>query len=214
MVAVVFRDEACGLKQWCLALFNSAATIARPAGLLPTMKIKNLLPAIFLGFASLVAAEPTKPLLTISAKQRTLDKDHDYHGKHASSTEKVIGLRVEILNTSSTAVAASELTGNALVSRAGDFKAKVVKESLGVIQVPAMRPNEKLTFDLGKIELKEIEWKVRKFEETLSEWRVVCTQGGNEIGKADSSERYATLLEEIAPGKKKEEGRVKKNKRK
>ncbi len=191
---------------------NSAATIPQPAGLPSTMKIKSLLPVILLGFASLAIAEPSTPLLAISAKQRTLDKDHDFHGKHASSTEKTIGLRVEIVNTSSATVPESELTGTALVSRAGDFKEKVVKESLGVIKVPAMKPNEKLTFDLGKIELKEIEWKVRKFEETLSEWQVVCTQGGNEIGKTASSDRYSTLLEEVAPGKNKKAGRVKRGK--
>ena len=108
-------------------------------------------------------------------------------------------MRVEIVNTSSTALPASELTGDALIFRAGDIKEKTVKESLGMIKVPAMKPNEKLTFDLGKIELKEIEFRNRKFEETLEEWQVTCNQGTTEIGKALSSDRYTTLLKDLGP---------------
>jgi hypothetical protein len=56
-----------------------------------------------------------------------------------------------------------------------------------------MKPNERLTLDLGKLRLTELELRGREFKETLEEWKVVCTRNGAEIGQAVSSERYASL---------------------
>ena len=158
-----------------------------------------LLTASLLGFTHVRAAEPPKPLVTLTVKQKVLDSDHDLRGKRGSSARKIITLRVEIVNTGAAPLPDSELTGSALVSRAGEIKEKIVMESLGVVKVPAMKPNEKLTLDLGKIELSEVEWRNRKFEEKLEEWQVTCNHGTVEIGKAVSSERYATLAKEVAP---------------
>lgn len=163
------------------------------------MKTLALLLTTLVGLNHLHAVEPTKSLVTLSAKVHKLDSEHDLRGRQGSSRERTVTLRVEIVNTSSTALPASELTGDALIFRAGDIKEKTVKESLGMIKVPAMKPNEKLTFDLGKIELKEIEFRNRKFEETLEEWQVTCNQGTTEIGKALSSDRYTTLLKDLGP---------------
>ena len=151
------------------------------------------------------AVEPGKPLLGLTVKRQLLDSEHDLRGKQGSTREKTITLRVEITNATSSTVAESELSGDVLVTRAGDEKEKVIKESLGEIKVPAMKPNEKLTLDLGKIRLSEVEFRKRKFEETLEEWQVVCTQGKTEIAKSVSSERYDKLLKEVTPVKPKKE---------
>ena len=161
--------------------------------------IALLLTSIGIAVANLQAAEPTKPLVKISAKPHKLDSDSDLRGNHGKSRQKTITLRVEIVNTGSTELPSSELTGDALILRAREVKERLVKESLGVVKVPAMKPNEKLTLDLGRIELNEIEFRNRKFEESLEEWQVTCSQGSTETGKAVSSERYATLLKELEP---------------
>lgn len=145
------------------------------------------------------AAEPQKPLVTLSVKRQTLDSEHDLRGRQGDTRQKTIALRVELANTSSAPINESELSGDALVTRAGDTREMVNKESLGAIKVPAMKPGERLTLDLGKIQLSEIEWRNRKFEETLEEWKVTCTLGKVEIGKAVSSQHYETLLKDVVP---------------
>jgi len=145
------------------------------------------------------AVEPQKPLVTLSVKRQTLESEHDLRGRQGDTRQKTITLRVEITNTSPAPIAESELSGDALVTRAGDTREMVNKEWLAAIKVPAMKPGERLTLDLGKIQLSEIEWRNRKFEETLEEWKVTCTQGKIEIGKAVSSQRYETLLKDVVP---------------
>lgn len=166
------------------------------------MKTLTLLFATGLGFlANAYAAEAPKPLLQLSVKKQVLDSNHDTLGAQGRTKQKTLTLRVVLLNTSSTTVAESVLTGNALVSRVGEMKEQIVKESLGVLKVPAMKPNEKLTLDLGKIELSEVEWAKRKFEENLEEWQVTCSLGAVEIGKAESSNDYALIVQKaVAPG--------------
>lgn len=144
---------------------------------------------------TLAAAEP-KPLVQLSARKQVLDTERDRFGNAGSSSEKTYTLRVEIYNTSSKPVEESVLTGNALVSRVREFKEQIVKESLGEIKVPAMKPNEKITLDLGEIELKEVEWGKRKFEENLEEWKVTCSQGDVEIGSVLSSDEYVVVVKE------------------
>jgi hypothetical protein len=161
------------------------------------MKTLTLLLAAGLGFlANAHSAEAPKPLLQLSAKKQVLATDHDTRGYAGRSKDKTITLRVVLYNTSSETVEESVLTGIALVSRAGDSKEEIVKESLGEIKVPAMKPNEKITIDLGKIDLREVEWGNRKFEENLEEWQVTCSHGEVEIGKAESSDRYALVAKD------------------
>lgn len=166
------------------------------------MKTLALIFATGLGFlTSTHAADEPKPLVQLSAKKQVLDTDHDSFGKAGSSKQKTYTLRVVIYNTSSKLVEESVLSGNALVSRAREFKEQIVKESLGEIKVPAMKPNEKLTLDLGKIELKEVEWDKHKFEENLEEWQVTCSHGEVEIGKAQSSDNYILLAKDTEEDK-------------
>lgn len=170
--------------------------------LLPLLAITSLLTAP--GFA----AESPKPLVSVSAKRQVLDSDHDLDGRRGSSGKKVITLRVEITNTTSSPVEASVLSGDALVQRAVGENEKLVKESLGKVDVPALKPNEKKTVELGKITLSEVEWAKRKFEESLEEWKVTCTQGQTVIGGTESSDKYADLEvtakpaggKDVAPG--------------
>jgi hypothetical protein len=161
--------------------------------------IALFLTSFVVGITGLHSAEPTKPLVKITAKPHKVDSDSDLRGKHGKSRQKTMTLRVEIVNTGSAELPASELTGDALILRAREVRERLVKESLGAVKVPAMKPNEKITLDLGKIELDEIESRNRKFEETLEEWQVSCSQGGKEMGKAVSSERYAALLKDLEP---------------
>jgi len=155
--------------------------------LLPLLAIASLFTA------SSLAADAPKPLVSVTAKRQVLDSDHDLNGRRGSSGKKVITLRVEITNTTSSPVEASVLSGDALVMRAAGEKEKLVKESLGKVEVPALKPNEKKTFELGKITLSEVEWAKKKFEESLEEWQVTCTQGQVKIGGAESSDKYADL---------------------
>lgn len=152
------------------------------------------------------ALEPAKPQLTMTVKRQLLDTDHEMRGKQGNTQHKLITLRVELVNSSSTATGESILSGNALISRAIGEREKVVMESLGTMKVPAMKPNEKLTFDLGRITLSEVEWRNRKFEESLEEWKIVCRQGETEIGKSISSERYETLAKDLEPADPKQGG--------
>lgn len=159
------------------------------------------------GFACLSpasAAEPQKPQLTLTAKRQLLDSEHDLRGRQGSSGQKTVTLRVEIVNVTSSTIEGGELSGDALITRAKNEKEQIVKESLGQLKLPAMKPNEKITLDLGKIQLSEVEWRNRKFEETLEEWRITCTSGKSEIGKTMSN-GYEKLEEKVtsaAPHKK------------
>lgn len=143
------------------------------------------------------AVEPAKPLVALSVKRQLLDSDHDLRGRTGSSQKKVFTLRVELVNNSSSTIGESSLSGDVLVTRAVGEREKIVKESLGKAKVPAMKPNEKLTIDLGKVTLSEFEWRNRKFEEKLEEWKIVCERDGTEIGKSVSDDRYETLSKEI-----------------
>ncbi len=151
------------------------------------------------------AAEPQKPSATLTVKRQMLDSDHALRGRRGDTSQKTIALRVVITNTSRAPIGESGLSGDALVKRVMNEQEKVVREPLAPIKVPAMKPGERLTLDLGKIQLSEIEWRNRKFQETLEEWQVISTLGNVEIGKAVSSDRFETLLEEVVPAPKKPE---------
>lgn len=182
------------------------------------MKILTLLFAAGLGFITNAhSAEALKPQLQLSAKKQILDADYDKFGKARkarSSNQKTYTLRVELYNATSTTVAESVLTGTALVSRVFQSNSQIVKESLGEIKVPDMKPNEKITLDLGKIELREVEWRNRKFEENLEEWKVTCSQGNEEIGTTLSSEKYVVVVKEAVDADKKKSGPAKRGPKK
>lgn len=173
--------------------------------ILPTIIVAGLaciLPAI--------AAEPAKTLVSLSAKKHVLDSDSDLRGQRGSSKQKTLTLRVDVVNTSGKAVENAEISGNALVKRAGDISEKLVKEPLGTAKIPPLKPNGKVTIDLGKIELRELEWRVRKYEETLEGWKLTCTEAGVEIGTAVSDKNYDTLEKSAVqppkhPGRKKKQ---------
>lgn len=166
--------------------------------------MKTMLTGFIAGLlmVSASAADPQKETVTLTAKLHVLDSDRDLLGRRGNTREKTVALRVEIVNTTAALVGECELSGNVLVKRARNEQEKIVKESLEALKVPALKPNGKVTLDLGRIRLSEVEWRNRKFEETLEEWKVICSQGGNEIGKAVSSGRYETLSKDVEPEKK------------
>ena len=137
------------------------------------------------------AADSAK--VTLTAKTKVLDSDHDLRGKFGNTGQKTITLKVTVTNVSGTPLAASELTGEALVKREHDGNEKIVKEALGKTPVPALKPNEKVELDLGKITLTELERGKQKFEETLEAWKLTCTAGHVQLGTATSDMRYEEL---------------------
>lgn len=158
------------------------------------MKTISLLACSVLAWSPAAFAEaPAKPMVTLSVKTHVLESNSDLRGKGGSSKRKILTLRVEITNPAATAVEGATLSGTALVRRSGDLKERLVKELLGTVKIEPLKPNQRITVDLGKIELHELEWRARKFEETLEEWQVVCERAGTEIGKAESSEKYQNL---------------------
>ncbi len=168
------------------------------------VSMKTLLTGFIAGLlmVSASAAEPPKEMVTLTAKLHVLDSDRDLRGRQGNTREKTVALRVEIVNATAALVGESELSGHVLVKRAKNDQEKIVQESLDPLKVPALKPNGKVTLDLGRIRLSEVEWRNRKFEETLEEWKVICSQGGNEIGKAVSNRRYENLSKDVEPEKK------------
>jgi hypothetical protein len=158
--------------------------------------MKPALLALALLLPGLAAADPAKPLVRLEVKKQVLDSAHDMHGRQGSTARKVLTLRVEVANTSSAPLEATTLTGDAIVERAKGGNETLVKESLGKVEVPALKPNERKTVDLGKITLNEVEWRNRKFEESLEEWKVTCLKGQTIVGSAVSSDRFIELEQE------------------
>ncbi|MEO5712399.1 MAG: hypothetical protein ABIT37_02840 [Luteolibacter sp.] len=145
------------------------------------------------------AAEEPKPLVTLSVKRQLLDSNHEMRGRQGDTKDKTFALRVEITNTSSTTVTDAELTGTVLVSRSTDVSDKVVKEPLGNLAIAPMKPNERITVDLGKITLREVELRNRRFEEKMEEWKVECLQKQIVIGSAVSSDQFAAKEKQVTP---------------
>lgn len=144
------------------------------------------------------AADTAKPLVSITAKRQLTGTERS-QGFRTDAREKAVTLRVVIQNTSSTMIEGAELSGDVLVERARDEREKIVKEKIKMVKLPAIKPNERLTIDLGEIILSDVEWRGRKFEESLKEWKVVCKKGQTEIGVHLSSDKYATLAKQVIP---------------
>jgi len=158
----------------------------------------TLFTAAVLSATQLYAEEP-KPLVSLSVKRQLLDSNHEMRGRQGDTQNKTFALRVEITNTSSTTIIDAELTGVVLVSRSTDVADKIIKEPLGKLTIAPMKPNERLTMDIGKITLREVELKNRKFEEKMEEWKVECVQKQIVIGSAVSSDQFAARENEVAP---------------
>jgi len=130
-------------------------------------------------------------------KKQVIDSDHDLRGRQGSMAKKVLTLRVEITNTGAATLEGATLSGTAIILRAGEGKETFDKEPLGAIPVPELRAGGRVTLDVGRIALHEREWRNRKSEESLEEWKVVCAVGGTDIGMAESSARFS-ILEKMA----------------
>lgn len=142
-------------------------------------------------------AEP-KPLVSLSASCRVLDSDTSLQGRSGKTREKTITLRVVVQNVSQKTIPASQLTGDAFVARLVGDSEKLVKHPIDAADVPELKPNEKVTIDLGKAELHTLEWGKRKFKEKLEEWKVTCRNGQVIIGSTVSSDKFAALEKEHA----------------
>lgn len=163
------------------------------------MKTSVLLTVLAIAWVSHgLAAETAKPLVSIIAKRQLLGTEREQYFR-TDAREKRVTLRVVIQNTSKEAIEGAQLSGDVLVERAKNERERIVREVLKPVNVPAIKPNERITIDLGEISLKEIEWPGRTFEESLKEWNIVCKRAGLEIGQHVSSAGYSTLEKKIVP---------------
>lgn len=161
------------------------------------MKTHFLSFAVLFGLISGVfAEEATKPSVSMTVKRQTLDANRD-RGVHAESSEKEVTLRIEIKNVTNETLEGAELTGEVIINRARNEAERMVVEELKSLKLPAMKPNERLTVDLGKIILNKARWKNRTFEETLEQWKVVCKKGDANIGENLSDKNYDGLVKEL-----------------
>lgn len=142
---------------------------------------------------SCAAAEPAKPALSLTAKKHLVDSDSGRQGQQITTREKSITMRVEITNQSSATVTGAELSGHALIKRDGSLRDNLFKESLGKLSIPELKPNARITLDLGTISLHELDGRVRKVESTLEGWKVVATKDGAEVGQVTSGKDYEAL---------------------
>jgi hypothetical protein len=153
--------------------------------------MKALLPMLMLAAAVPAESfETTKELVSMSVKLQKLGGERDRYGRWGESGEKTVTLRVEIRNTSSAPLEGASVSATALIFREGERSESIRREAVEAVELPSMKPNEKITVDLGKIVLREYEFGGRKTEESLEEWSVVCTQGETKIG-TDSTKDYS-----------------------
>lgn len=153
-----------------------------------------------------LAEESSKSPLSVEVKRHLVDSNTG-RSLGGDSRSRTYTLQVQITNVSSSIVEGVELTGEVLVRRSIEDHEKRVKETIPPQKLPAMKPNERLTLEFGKINVRTIEWKKGKeFEESLDEWKVVCTRAGKDIAGHQSSANYTALSKDAPPadaGKKK-----------
>ncbi len=193
---------------------NFIATFPISLGFHYIMKTQILSFAVLFGLiAGVFAEDATKPLVSLTVKRQLLSADLDARGPRSESSDKEMTLRVEIKNLSNTNLEGAELTGDVLINRAKNDNEKIVKEALKSLKLPPLKPNEKLTVDLGKFTLSKLRWKSRTFEETLEEWKVVCHKGEANIGENVSDEKYDELVKETKDQKEEQADGKKGNKK-
>jgi hypothetical protein len=164
--------------------------------------MKTLTPifaAVLVLCSQAIAAETSKPTVSLDVKRHLTGTDHDQLGVHGDAKDKIVTLRVAVTNITSAVIEGAELSGNVLVQRGVNEREKIVKETLASVKLPSMKPNETVTIDLGEITLRKVEWKNHKFEESLEEWKVTCKQGDKQLGQNLSSPKYATLEKKVEP---------------
>ncbi len=155
---------------------------------------------------SALAVEPAAPTVKLVVKKHLLESEHDKGGKFGSSAAKTYALRVEVTNTGKTPLVGAEISGTALVHRARALADRVSAEPLSAVKVPDIKPNDKVTLELGRIDLHKLEMRQREMEESLEEWQVICTKGGSELGKEESSDRFETMNKDASGPSKKGKG--------
>jgi hypothetical protein len=160
------------------------------------MKTQILSYTLLFGLISGVFAEEVKPQVSLSVKRQVLSTDRNGGGRSESS-EKEITLRVEVKNVTYDTLEGAELTGNVLLNRSVNEKERIVLEALKSLKLPPMKPNEKITVDLGTVVLNKVRWGNRIFEESLEEWKVVCKKGETNIGENVSDRKYDALIAEM-----------------
>lgn len=162
------------------------------------MKNQILRALVILGMILGVSAEDAaKPLVSLIVRSQVLSAEGDDRGARSKSKDKEMTLRVEIKNLSDTTLEDAELTGDVILNRSVHEEAKFVQELLTSLKLQPIKPNEKITVDLGKFTISKVKWHCRSFDETLEEWKVVCNKGDANIGEKVSTDKYGYLLRGI-----------------
>ncbi len=162
------------------------------------MKNQFLRALIILGIiVGASAEEAAKPMVSLTVKSQLLSADRDIRGQRSAPKDKEMTLRVEIKNLSDSTLEDAELTGDVILSRSVNEEAKFVQELLTSLKLQPIKPNEKITVDLGKFTISKVKWHCRSFDETLEEWKVVCKIGGANIGEKVSTDKYVYLVKHM-----------------
>ncbi len=143
------------------------------------------------------AEESVKPLVSLSVKPHVMDTDKNDLGPRSEARSKDYTLRVTIKNVSPAPLEGAELFGVVLVERSAEDKERLTIETLTSLSIPRMSSNETLTLDLGKITLRQVEWRNHKFQEKLEEWKVVCKKEGVTIGEAVSDKNFEAKIKQL-----------------
>ena len=122
------------------------------------------------------AADPAPPALKLVIKKHLMDSDRDKGTTYGGQVLKAYTLRVEVTNAGKTTLEGASLSGTALVHRARAKNNRITREPLTSVEVPQLKPNGKVTLDLGRIELHKVVMRQRQMEETFDEWQVVRYQ--------------------------------------
>lgn len=163
--------------------------------------MKTLLQSLALGLCcvvSPVSAEPASPTVQLVVKKHLMDSDHDKGGKFGSNSAKTYTFRVEVTNLGNTTLTGAEISGTALVHRSRAMGERVSRESLSAVPVPDLKSRDKVTLDLGRIDIHELELRQREMQESIEEWKVICTKAGSELGNAVSSSKFEALDKEAS----------------
>lgn len=178
--------------------------------------MKTLVLSFAAGFILILptlAVEPAPLVVKLEVKKHLMETDRDKGASFGGQVSKAYTLRVEVTNAGKETITGASISGTALVQRSRAMNERLSSEPLAAVAVPELKPNGSVTLDLGRIDIHKLEMRQREMEETLEEWQVVCTKGGTELAKVESSSNFETLNKDVDDSSRKGKKGKGKNKR-
>lgn len=160
------------------------------------MDMKTLALSLSAGFFLILTsltAEAAPQSVKLEVKKHLVESDRNKVASFGGQVSKAYTLRVEITNTGKETITGAKLSGTALVMRARAMNERLSSEPIAAMEIPELKPNGRVTLDLGRIDIHKLELRQREMEETFEEWQVVCTQGESELAKVESSGKFESL---------------------